>query len=129
VKTRALGKVLVEVGYVLVRAPDTVRAPDISFVAASRLAGGRAPQGFISGPPDLAVEVVSPGDSATDLDAKVQEYLLAGTRLLWLVHPGTRTVTAYRPDGTARVLREGDMLDAEGVIPDFRVPVQDLFPV
>ena len=123
-----LGKVLIELGYVLARDPDTVRAPDISFVAASRLPGLTAPRGFFVGAPDLAVEVVSPGDTAAEVDDKVQTYLAAGTRLVLIVHPRTRTVTAYRPDGTARVLQTSDILDFGALLPGLSIRVADIFP-
>jgi Uma2 family endonuclease len=126
VEPRGLGEVGVEVGYVLSRDPDTVRAPDVSFVAASRVPPG-APKGFVSGAPDLAIEIVSPDDTASQLDLKVQEYLTAGASLVWIVHPATRTITAYRPDGTARVFRSSDRLEGEDAISGFELPVQDVF--
>src|SRR4051794_13564335 len=78
-------------------APGKVRKPDVSFIRTSRLPGGRAPRrGHCSIPPDLAVEVVSPDDEATELDQKVDEYLTAGVPLVWLVWPESRTVVVYR---------------------------------
>jgi Uma2 family endonuclease len=106
VEPRRLGEVMVEVGYRLATDPDTVRAPDVSFVASARVPSGALPSGFISGPPDLAVEV---------------------TRLVFVVHPRTRTVTAYRADGSARILRSGDNLDGDDVVIEFSLPVDELF--
>lgn len=127
VRPRRLGAVMVEVGYRLTSDPDTVRAPDISFVGAARLPAGGVPRGYIAGAPDLAVEVVSPEDTAAEIEAKVQEYLTHGSRLVLVAHPRTRTVTAYRPDGSARVLRSGDVIDGEDVVPEFRLAVDELF--
>lgn len=127
VEPRRLGEVMVEVGYRLTTDPDTVRAPDVSFVTADRVPPGGLPQGFIPGPPDLAAEVISPEDPASEVDAKVQEYLAHGTRLVLVVHPRTRTVTAYRPDGSARVLRSGDSIDGRDVISGFSLPVDEIF--
>jgi Uma2 family endonuclease len=127
VKPRHLGAVMVEVGYRLTSDPDTVRAPDISFLAAERIPPGGVPAGFVAGAPDLAIEVVSPDDAAAEIEAKVQGYLAYGTRLVLVVHPRTRTVTVYRRDGTARVLRSGDMIDGEDVVPDFQLAVDELF--
>lgn len=77
--------------------------------------------------PDLAVEVVSPSDTSQDVQAKVSEYLSAGTRLVWVIYPKTRNVVEYRPGGTARVLSEEDFLDGGDVVPGFRCRVGDLF--
>lgn len=127
VERRHLGAVVVEVGYRLSSNPDTVRAPDISFLSAERIPPGGL-RSYVTGAPDLAIEVVSPDDTAAEIEAKVQEYLAYGTRLVLVVHPQTRTITAYRPDGSARVVRSGDVIDGEEVVPDFRLPVDELFP-
>ncbi len=116
-----------ETGFVTGRAPDSVRAPDVAFVSKERLAGGRAPDGFVQTAPDLAVEVVSPSDSASAIHEKVREYFDAGTRLVWVVYPAARSVTVHRSSGDSRTLGEGDNLDGEPVFWDFRVPVSDLF--
>ena len=116
-----------ETGFVTRRDPDTVRAPDVAFVTKERLAGGRAPDGFVQAAPDLAVEVVSPNDTAAAIHEKVREYFYAGTPLVWVVYPGTRSVTVHRSPGDARTLEPGDILDGEPVFDDFRVPVSDLF--
>jgi Uma2 family endonuclease len=127
VERRRLGEVMVEVGFRLTTDPDTVRAPDVSFVATDRLPPGGLPRGFIPGPPDLAVEVISPEDSAAEVDVKVQEYLAHGTRLVLVVQPRTQTVTVYRPDGGARILRSGDSIDGQDVLPGFSLPVDEIF--
>jgi Uma2 family endonuclease len=127
VKARDLGTVMVEVGFRLTTDPDTVRAPDISFLGAERVPPGGVPRGYITGAPDLAVEVVSPDDTAAEIDAKVQEYLAHGSRLVLVVHPRTRTVTAYLPDGAARVLRAPDAIDGGDVLPGLSLPVDQLF--
>ncbi len=127
VEQHRLGRVMVEVGYRLERDPDTVRAPDVSFLAAARIPPTGLPVGFIDGAPDLAVEVVSPDDTAAEVEAKVQEYLGHGSRLVLVVHPRTMTVTAYLPDGSARVLRDRDMVEGGDVVPGFALPVRELF--
>lgn len=125
---RGLGEVFADgVGYVIARDPDVVRIPDVSFIAQARLPGGGVPEGFIPGAPDLAVEIVSPGDRAEEVYGKVREYLDAGARLVWVVWPRYRTVTAYTPDGQSRELREDDGLDGGAVLPGFRARVGDLF--
>ena len=116
-----------ETGFVTRRDPDTVRAPDVAFVTKERLAGGRAPDGFVQAAPDLAVEVVSPNDTAVAVDEKVNEYFDAGTHLVWVVYPGTRSVTVHRSSGDSTTLKEGDSLHGEPVFEDFQMRVSELF--
>lgn len=111
----------------IARNPDTVRAPDVGFVSADRVP--KAPRrGFFEGPPDLAVEVISPEDRWSEVTAKANVWLQAGAKLVWLVDPLNRTVTVYTPSETPTILREQDTLDAGQVIPDFQVLVRDFFP-
>ncbi len=107
--------------------PDKVRKPDVSLVLAGRLPAGVLPRGHCRVAPDLAVEVVSPNDAFSDVEAKVGEYLAAGVRLVWVIDPPTRVVLVYRPDGTGARLRDGDELSGEDVVPGFRCRVGDLF--
>lgn len=126
VEARRLGLAATEIGFFLEHAPDTVRAPDVCFISAARLPPGRQ-EGFFEGAPDLAVEVISPGDVAAEVESEVQDYLAHGARLVWVVHPRTRTVTVYYSDGSARVLHIGDTLEGEDVIPGFQLALADLF--
>jgi Uma2 family endonuclease len=118
-----------DVGFVLElpHDPERVRAPDVAFVAAGRLPGGQLPQGFIRGAPDLAVEILSPNDDPIEIQQKVRDYLEAGSRLVWVVAPRPRTVTVYRADGSARLVREPEALDGEDVLPGFVLPLAELF--
>lgn len=129
VEDRGLGyTTAAETGYVLFRnlsGRDTVRAPDAGFVAAERLPDG-LPQGYIPFAPDLAVEIVSPSDTADEVHQKVQHFLRAGTRLLWVVYPRTRTVDVHTPQG-AHTLTLTDTLDGGDVLPGFTLPLRDLF--
>lgn len=109
-------------------APGRVRRPDASFIRTGRLPGERPPSGFVPIPPDLAVEVVSPNDLASDLNAKVSDYLQAGVRLIWIIDPGDRSIVIHRPDGSAARLGERDALSGEDVLPDFTCEVRSLFP-
>ena len=112
-----LGTVLVEAGYVLERGPDTVRGPDVSFVSAARLPPDRIPEQFISGPPDLAVEILSPGDRWAEIEEKVADYLAGGARRVWLVDPRERRLIVLYPDRPSRVFADSDILDGENVVP------------
>jgi Uma2 family endonuclease len=116
-----------ETGFVLKRSPDTVRAPDAAFVTAERAEKMEGKEGFFPGPPDLAVEVISPNDSDEDVEAKVLDYLQAGTRLVWIIRPRTRTVTVYRSREDIRLLTAEETLEGGDVLPGFSVPVREIF--
>lgn len=105
-----------------------LRKPDVSFVRFGRLPGDAVPHtGRMVLAPDLAVEVISPTDLADAVNKKLDEYLRAGVRLVWFAHVPTRSVWAYRPDGSARLYRAADALPGEDVLDGFAVPVADLF--
>jgi Uma2 family endonuclease len=106
--------------------PDNVRSPDVSFVAAGRLPDERRPVGFAQLAPDLAVEVLSPGDNSRDVLEKVGEYLHAGTRLVWVIDPGTRTAAIHRSLTDVRTIGEADSLDGEDVVPGFACRLRDV---
>jgi Uma2 family endonuclease len=127
-ESRKLGQVFVEAGYYLERHPDTVRGPDISFLSAARIEREGLPEeGFFSGAPDLAVEIVSPGDLDAEVQGKVKDYLDHGCQLVWVIRPRQQAVTAHHPDGTARILGLDDTLEGEAVLPGFSLPLRDLF--
>ena len=120
-----------ETGFIISRNPDTVRAPDVAFVTAERARrqtrGYPLGQGFFDGAPDLAVEVVSPGDTDEAVQTKILEYLQAGTSVVWIIRPRTHTVTVYRSLSDIRVLTEQDTLTSDDLLPGFSVPVSELF--
>ena len=125
---RDLGRVFAaETGFLLRRGPDTVRAPDVAFVAGERLGTEETPAGFLELAPDLAVEVVSPGDSAGAVRDKIQDWLAAGTRLVWVVYPETRSVVVHRQGGSPETLSEEDTLSGVPALSDFAVRVRELF--
>jgi Uma2 family endonuclease len=104
-----------------------VRMPDTSFVATGRLPGDKTPEGYIKIAPDLAVEVISPGEMYEEVEAKVAEYRSAGVKLVWVVSPKSRTVIVRRLDGTCAEVGESGTLSGEDVIPGFTCPVAELF--
>jgi Uma2 family endonuclease len=109
---------------------DKVRRPDTSFIRLERLSRDQyEASGYLRAHPDLAVEVVSPGDTADAIQEKVEEFLRAGTTLVWVVYPKTRRVDIHRSEGRGTILRESDELDGEGVIPGFHCLVADLFAI
>lgn len=127
VEEHALGVVATETGFLLREHPSTVRGPDVAFVSEDRLSAEGIPRGFWTVPPDLAVEVVSPSNTAAEIQEKVLEYLEAGTQLVWVVDPMTRSVTVWIPPAEAHVLRDGEVLDGGAVLPEFRLEVSTLF--
>lgn len=118
--------VTVESGYILSDDPATVRGPDVAVVLRQR-PSEREPGGWTRGAPDLAVEVISPSDVSAAMNEKTLEYLEAGARLVWVVDPGSRSVTVYRPDGSANVLREDGLLTGEDVLEGLEVPLAEIF--
>jgi Uma2 family endonuclease len=122
------GEVFSDIGVILSTEPATVRGPDLAFVSSERLPSGPPKRGFLAFAPDLCVEIVSPSNTSAGIHEKVLEYLEAGTRLVWVVHPEARTVTEYRSPSEIRILAVTDELDGGGVLPGFRTPVVTLFP-
>lgn len=103
------------------------RSPDISFVAKERLRGRRPPKKFFQGAPDLAVEIISPYDLWIKATQKIAELFANGTRLAWVINPADQTVLVYHSAQPDRILKAGDLLDGEQVIPGFAFPVAELF--
>ncbi|HEX8391642.1 MAG TPA: Uma2 family endonuclease [Longimicrobium sp.] len=127
VRARKLGKAVPETSYRLHSDPDTVRLPDASFIRSERVRQIGRTRGFWPGPPDLAVEVVSPTDRARDVLDKVGEYLDAGTRMVVVVDPARLTVAVHRSRTEVTVLTENDVLEGGDVVPGWRLPVRDIF--
>jgi Uma2 family endonuclease len=123
-----LGRVFAaETGFHLADNPDTVRAPDVSFVRADRLPPRSEWTGYLRLPPDLVVEVISPHDRASDISEKVAEYLAAGVKAIWVIEPRLQTVTIYEAGQHPRLLAVGDVLEGGDIVPGFQMPVADLF--
>jgi Uma2 family endonuclease len=126
VSERGLGYVTVASGYLLEREPDTVRGPDIAFVARSRY-GDTPPEKWPDFAPDLAIEVLSPTDRAGRMVEKVAQLFAAGARQVWLIDPEDRTAIVYTAAGEARVLRETDELAGNDIVPGFGFTLRALF--
>lgn len=116
-----------ETGFILQRDPDTVRAPDVAFVAAGRIPTTGIPTFYWPSAPDLAVEVLSPWDRPAEVRRKVAEYFAAGARLVWIVDPAACTVHVYRSPHDVQVLGYDDELSGDDVLPGFRCAVKRLF--
>jgi len=107
--------------------PRRVRFADLSFVARGRLPNDEVPDGHITVPPDLEIEVGSPNERAADTEARVSDYLAAGVKVIWISYPKTRSIYVVRRDGTAARLREAQELSGEDVVPGFTCPLRTLF--
>jgi Uma2 family endonuclease len=128
VKENKLGKVyLAETGFLIGTNPDTVRAPDIAFVRMERIKESPGLKGYRIGAPDLAVEVVSPGDTVSEVEGKVSEWLDGGALMVWVVSPKLHTVTVYRSLVDIVTLTEKDELNGGDVVPGFQIQVAEIF--
>ncbi len=116
-----------ETGFILRRAPDIVRAPDAAFIAKAHIPETGIPKTYWPFAPDLAVEVTSPSDRFSAVQTKITEYFSAGTRLVWVIEPATRTVYVYRSPHDVQALGEDDELSGADVLPGFRYAVKRLF--
>ena len=118
-----------DTGFILERNPhgrDTIRGVDVGFISKPRVPAQLENVWHEMGP-DLAVEVISPNNKANDIHLKVMQLLNAGTRLVWLVYPETRTVVSHTADG-ATTLHENDTLSGGDVLPGFELRIGDIFP-
>ena len=128
VGSRQLGVVFAaETGFKLTSDPDTVRAPDVAFVAAERVPASGIPQGYWPGPPDLAIEVVSQHDRRPKVAAKAREWVAAGTSAVVVSDPPSRTVTVFLGHDDVRVLHGDETLDLGDVVRGWSPRVADFF--
>jgi Uma2 family endonuclease len=128
VKAKNLGLVFgAETGFKIEENPDTVRAPDVAFISRMSIPESGIPKEYWRGAPDLAVEVLSPGDAAPKVEQKVREWLSAGAKLVWAINPKRRIVTVHRAPNDVSTLSENDELSGEMVVPGFRCHVSEIF--
>lgn len=129
VEANTLGELFgAETGFKLASNPDTVRAPDIAFIGRKRVPSAGLPDKFWSGPPDLAVEVLSPDDTVYEVEEKVDEWLSAGAQAVWVVNPRKQTVAVHRLQAPVRTFTAKDRLDGEDVLPGFSCDLAKVFP-
>lgn len=123
-----LGRVFAaETGFILSRNPNTVRAPDAAFITRERIGENRPERGFWPVAPDLAVEVMSPNDTAEEIESKIREYFAAGTRLIWVIYPSSRTVHVYASAQQSRILSTHETLDGGELLPGFACEIAQIF--
>jgi Uma2 family endonuclease len=116
-----------ETGFLLKRNPDTVRAPDFAFIAKEHLPKTKPKEAFWPGAPDLAVEVLSPGDTTGEVDEKIEEWLTAGCAAVWVVDPKLQTMTIYQSMTNVVVKTAGETLQGDPVVPGFSCAVDEFF--
>ena len=122
VEERRLGIVVAaETGFLIRRNPDSVLAPDVAFVQSSRK--------FFEGAPDLAVEVMSPSDTWSEVSAKVEMWPEAGCRSCWVVDPKSKTVTIFHGGDDVHRARSGEMVQDDLVLPALSIEVGSIFSV
>ncbi|MGI8656354.1 MAG: Uma2 family endonuclease [Pyrinomonadaceae bacterium] len=128
VRANKLGMVLAaETGYKTASDPDTVIAPDTSFISQEQVDRIGRTEKFWPGAPDLAVEVVSHGEPAREVREKVAVWLAAGTQRVWVVDAKKRTINIHRKQADVAVLTEKDMLDGADVVHGFKCKVAEVF--
>ena len=125
VSTRHLGIVVSDTGFILSRDPPTVRGPDVAVVLRDRVPSP-IPAKFFPGPPDLAIEVLSPDDRPGEVAAKVADYLRAGAQAVWIVDPDARNVTVHTARGAATYGRD-EVLRGAPPLPTLELTLQTLF--
>jgi Uma2 family endonuclease len=128
IRARDLGRGFgAETGFLIARDPDTVRAPDFGFVAKEHLPKKEPSEAFWPGPPDLAVEVLSPSDKTGDVGEKIRAWLAAGCGAVWVIDPQLHTVAIHRSRTDIQIKTAGETLDGGAVVPGFSCPVEELF--
>lgn len=125
VKAQKLGRVFgAETGFKLETDPDTVLAPDISFIRKGRL--DALPRNYPEIVPDLVVEVISPSERKGQVSKKAEQWLSFGVKSVWLVRPDNRTVETISAEGKRRILHQADML-VDSIVPGFEIQVSTIF--
>jgi Uma2 family endonuclease len=128
--TNRLGRTFIEVIFRIDQAKNLQRRPDVAFVSHARWPAGRRPPKKVAVwdmVPDLAIEVVSPSNSASQVQEKMHEYFRAGARAVWIIYPDQKEVYVYASPAQIQVLQVGQELDGGDLIPGFRLPVATLF--
>ena len=128
IQARRLGRLMgSDSGVWLERGPDTVREPDIAFITAEKSPLDERVTGYTEVAPDLVVEIASPGDSRRAINDKALMWLSFGTRLVWVVHPDTRTVDVHRANHPVVTLSGAQALDGLDILPGFTYPLHNIF--
>jgi Uma2 family endonuclease len=128
VESNGLGELMSEVTFrCFPNEPKQVRRPDLAFIASNHLSA--VPEnGNVPIPPDLAIEIVSEGDTIVELEEKLIDYRAAAIPLIWIINPHARNIRIFRPGRRIEELGDADHLTGDHIVPGFSVPVSELFP-
>jgi Uma2 family endonuclease len=126
-QTAGVGHVFGELGCIIRRNPDAVRAPDVAFIRKERIPSSGIPKSFWDGAPDLAVEIVSPGDRPGEIQTKIREWIEAGARQVWVLYGDSESVHVVRSLLDRVTLSGDDVLDGGDAVPGFSCRVSELF--
>lgn len=113
-------------GFILERDPPTVRGPDLAVLRANRYPSPDH-AGFVEDAPELVIEILSPSNTASSVRERIADFFGAGAKVIWVVDPGTRTVTVHESGLPVRSLGAGDELHGGDLMPDLRIGVSDIF--
>lgn len=122
-----LGEVFLDSGFKLTSNPDTVLAPDISFITKQRLEEGPDTEGYWPRPPDLACEVLSPSDRPSTVTKRIDIFFKSGVRQVWIINRKKSTVTVYRSPSDSTTFFGSDYLEADDMFPGFRISLERIF--
>ncbi|HEX5416219.1 MAG TPA: Uma2 family endonuclease [Chloroflexota bacterium] len=122
------GHLLGPAGFIIRRSPDTVRAPDLAFVARQRLSDGWLPEGYLAVAPDFVAEVVSPNDTAREVQQRIDDWLQAGASVVMVVYPESKTVFLWRGLNVVERRSGDEEVNLEPAIPGFHCSAAELFP-
>lgn len=121
------GRVLIESGYYTRGDNHTVRAPDAAFISYARLPAEQSLEGYLTVAPELILEVISPNDSAKDVEAKVLEWLEFGVAMVLLAYPDTQRIHVYTAPEEVKIYKRTDTISGGDVLPGLEIKVQDIF--
>jgi Uma2 family endonuclease len=123
------GKVYSDAGFILgiPRDRERMRGPDVAYVSREKVDAHPDPERLFRCVPDLAIEIDLTSKKKPHGQQRIVDYLEAGVRLVWAIDPHSRTAVAYRPDGSARLVRTDEALEGEDVVPGFRLVLRELF--
>jgi Uma2 family endonuclease len=129
VAAHRLGRVLGETIFRIDQAKSLQRRPDVAFVSDARWPAHRKPPKVAVWDmvPDLAIEIVSPSNTADHVQEKIHEYFTAGVSRVWVVYPGQQEVYVYATATQVQIVPLGQDLDGGELVPGFRLPLTALF--
>jgi Uma2 family endonuclease len=118
-----------ETGFLIEADPDTVRAPDAAFVSHKKLKETDQTSAYLPLAPDLVVEVVSPSDSSSEVEAKAEQWLNAGSQIVLVADPKNESLRVYKSKSEIQVLRAGETFSSGEVCEDWQLAVSDVFKI